>query len=160
MKKVFGLLAVIVTVFILSGCKGATKIEELAGDEMFSQEGNYYIFFYQDDCEDCDSVKPIIEAYLEILKKEAKYEHKSTVYGVNLSKSENKSILRTYKGEGGQGSTGTFFVNGVENWKEMYIASTSSLISVKTNSQGVTFADFEAEGAQEVASFLATYLEN
>ena len=160
MKKVLLLLAFVLTVFVLSGCSKKSEIVEISGEEMFNQEGNYYIFFYQDDCEDCEQIEPIIEAYVEAVKEETKYQHKSTVYKVNLSKDENKKILRSYTGGLGQGTNGDFFVDDVQDWKDLYIPTTSSLISIKTNSQNVTYAAFEAEGAQNIFNFLTAYLDS
>lgn len=160
MKKVLLLMALVLTVFILSGCSKKSAIVEISGKEMFNQEGNYYIYFFKDDCEDCAQIEPIIEAYVEAVKEEAKYQSKSTVFGVNLSKEENKKILRSFTGKLGQGENGNFFVDDVTDWNNLYIPTTASLISIKTNSQNVTYAAFEAEGAQNIFNFLTTYLDN
>ena len=52
------------------------------------------------------------------------------------------------------------YVDGNEAWKDLYIPTTSSLISIKTNSQNVTYAAFEAEGAQNIFNFLTAYLDS
>ena len=153
-------MAFILTIFVLSGCSKKSPIVEINGEEMFNQEGNYYIYFFEDDNEDSAQIEPIIEAYVEAVKEETKYQHKSTVYRVNLSKEENKKILRSFNGKFGQGVSGNFFVDDVTDWNNLYIPTTASLISIKTNSQNVTYAAFEAEGAQNIFDFLTAYLDS
>ena len=160
MKKLLTLIVFLISLFVLSGCNNGSHLVEINADEIFTQEGNYYIFFYEEDSEDSDSVKPVVEAYMDAVTKEEKYQSKSKVYAVNLSNEENKAILRTYNGELGQGDAGDFYVNGVTKWEDLYIASTSALISIKTNSENLTYAEFEAQTATNIYTFLGSYLDN
>ena len=150
----------ILTLLVLSGCKKEGELVEVEGEDIFTQEGNYYIFFFKDDSEDTETLKPIIETYNKVINEEADFSHKSKVYAVNLSKEVNKKIYRSYNKEFGQGTNGNFWVNNVTKWDELYINEVPSLISIKTNSQNVTYAEFETSGAEAIYNFLNAYLEH
>ncbi len=163
MKKLIALVLVSMLAITLAGCKKETKITYLSGQEIFEQEGTYFVVFFRDDCADCEQVKPLVITYLDLLAKESeKYEGKSFVYAVDLSDEDNATMYRVYnsrKGWGdGQGDAGTFWVDGVEQWDDLYIGETAALISIGTTSENVTKATFEAAGYDAIYSRLTSHL--
>ncbi|MFA7126187.1 MAG: hypothetical protein WC182_01315 [Bacilli bacterium] len=164
MKKLIALVLVMVLALTLSGCKKETQITFLSGQDIFNQEGTYFVIFFRDDCPDCESVKPLVITYLDLLTDEPKeYEGKSTIYGVNLSDPANEDIYRAYnearKDWGtGQGDSENFWVDGVEQFDQLYIAETASMISIGTTTGGVTKATFEAAGYDAIYTRLTDHL--
>ena len=63
-------------------------------------------------------------------------------------------IFREYEGTDGEGKEGTFKVTGITDWQDLYIGSTSSLISISTDKSGVKKAKFEAQGAEDITNIL------
>ncbi|MDD4211823.1 MAG: hypothetical protein PHY42_00265 [Bacilli bacterium] len=164
MKKLIMLVLVSILALTLGGCKKETKVTFLSGQDIFTQGGTYFVVFYRDDCPDCESVKPLVITYLELLRDEPKeYEGKSTIYAVNLSDPANEGIYRTYsearKGWGpGQGDSGTFWVDGVEDFDMLYIGETAALISIGTTLEGATKATFQAAGYDAIYARLTEHL--
>ena len=161
MKKIITLLMFAVLLVGLSGCS-ASKLKEINKDEIFNQEGKYFVYFYQEDCEDCKIAKPIIEAYVKQIQT-GNYENKNTVYAVNLSKKENKDILRAYNqvilGWGAGQGDGTYYVDNVTDADNLYIGATSALISVGVNSNGDKFSKFLISGNEGIGTYLSNYLQ-
>lgn len=157
MKKVFSLLVLIVLVFALSGC--GSKLNDIKAEDIFNQEGKYYVYFYKDGCSDCEDASAVVEEYMEQLK-EDKNKDKRKIYAVNLSDSENSLIYRQYKGENGQGDEGNFFVNEVTEWNKLYIGETSALIVVGTNTEKEKFVTFKASGSDDITTVLGEELSD
>lgn len=163
MKKGLSLLLILIAV-LLVGCGKKTSIQELNVDDIFTNEGKYFVYFYRDDCPDCEQTKPIIVAYLDLIDDNTTYEGKKTVYAVNLSKEENKFAYRSYKDASfnlgdGQGEDGSFWVNGVTDKDKLHIGATAALISVGVDSNNNRFTTFIASGYESISSYLDTYLK-
>lgn len=164
MKKLIALVLVAMLAITLVGCKKETKITYLSQQDIFEQEGTYFVVFFRDDCPDCESVKPLVITYLDVLAKDdEEYEGKSFIYAVNLSDKDNSLMYRVYnaarKGWGdGQGDDGNFWVNGVEQWDQLYIGETAALISIGTTLDNVTKATFEASGYDAIYARLTSHL--
>lgn len=158
MKKLLLSLLLILTVILIGGCAKKVHLQDLTGEELFTQEGkSYFVFIYKDDCPDCDNAMPIIENYLYMIKYIEDYQNKTKLYGFNLSNETNSLIDRKYEGENGQGSDGSFYVNDVKNWDELYIGKTAALISIRTR-DGEKYAEFEAEGYSAIEERLKKHL--
>lgn len=161
MKKIITLLMFAVLLFGLSGCSKSDLVE-INKDEIFTQEGKYFVYFYQEDCDDCKIAKPLVEQYLKQLKN-GDFENKNTVYAVNLSKKENKDILRKYNeviyGLGAGQGDGSYYVDNVTNANDLYIGGTSALISVGVNSNGDKFGKFLISGNEGIGTYLTNYIQ-
>lgn len=161
MKKLFTLLVLLVLLVGLAGCS-KPKVKNISKDEIFTQEGRYFIYFYRDDCADCKQTNLLIQEYTRQIKT-GKFKDKKVVYQVNLSKESNKEIYRIYNsivlgwGEG-QGD-GTFFVDNVTDSSKLYIGATSALISVGANGEGDKFAKFIIHGNEGISNYLDNYLK-
>lgn len=164
MKKWLVVVVLFLAVWMLGGCKKEEALKDLALDEIFTQEGTYFVYFYRDGCADCEQIKPIILSYIEILKSDPEeYEGKSMIYAVNLSVEENEKIFRVYSNSRlqwgtGQGAELNFWVDGVTEADNLYIASTSSLISIGPNAEDDIIAQFEAQGYDAIYQRLAQHL--
>ncbi len=163
MKK-FCLFILILSLFMLAGCgsvpgelQGVSNIKK---QDIFMQKlDKYYVYFHRVECADCDQSAPYVINYAQILKSVEACKDKRPIYAVLLyTKSEkpNEStyIYREYEGSDGQGTNGKYFVDGVMSWEELYIASTSSLISISTNTSNVKVAKYIAQGAEAVIQAL------
>ena len=71
MKKLFIAVIMMFVLIISNGCEKTTannikEIKNLVQQEIFTQEDQrYYIFFYRDNCGDCEKVKPFVLDYVE-----------------------------------------------------------------------------------------------
>ncbi|MGD9886575.1 MAG: hypothetical protein AB7T03_01275 [Bacilli bacterium] len=167
MKKAI-LIALFIFIGFLVGCgkeRGElNNVSNISPEEIFNQkEDKYYVYFHRIDCADCEESAPYVINYSQIIKEYDGCKDKRKIYAVLLFTSTEKPgqdtyIYREYTGEGGQGTDGKYFVDGVANWKDLYIASTSSLISVSKNSSGVKVAKYIAQGAEAVIEALNTQL--
>ncbi len=74
------------------------------------------------------------EEYDEIVDVSARFNiiFDENVYFVDILSKENSLIKRSYTGEGGQSSTGRFFVDGVKNWEDLFIPKAFGLIEIET----------------------------
>lgn len=140
MKKKFFLLILLFLIATLSGCTGKEYIpgvKSIKKEDIFNQkEDQYYVLFHRLDCEDCEAAEPYVSQYAAILKQNEKCSGKRKIYSVLLYTREEKpgdkvNIYRKYEGEG-QGERGDFYVVGVTDWKDLYIASTASMITIST----------------------------
>jgi thiol-disulfide isomerase/thioredoxin len=162
MKRIISLLLIVITMFVLVGCSKKTEFNEINAEEVFTTEGKYFVYFYKDDCDDCEQTKPVIIDYMKKIEDDKELADKRKVYAVNLSKPENASIYRAYNsvkygwGEG-QGD-GSFWVNGVSKLDNLFIGATSALISVGSDANGNRVANFQASGFDNISSTLTTYL--
>lgn len=162
MKRIISLLLIVITMFVLVGCSKETEFKEIKAEEVFTTEGKYFVYFYKDDCADCEQTKPVIIDYMKRIEDDKELADKKKIYAVNLSKPENALIYRAYnsvkygKGEG-QGD-GSFWVDGVTKWDDLFIGSTSALISVGADANGKRVANFQASGYDNVSSTLTNYL--
>lgn len=167
MKKIGLLVVMLLSIFVLSACGGKGKLEKVDNikkQDIFNQEEDmYYVYFHRIDCPDCEQSAPRVIEYSIIREEKAGCNEKRKVYAVLLytkdeTPKDTPHIYREYTGEGGQGTDGKYFVDGVTNWKDLYIASTSSLIAINTNSEGVKVASYIAQGANNVISHLSAQL--
>lgn len=167
MKKIGLLVIVLLGIFVLSGCtaKGELeRVDNIKKEDIFNQEEDmYYVYFHRINCEDCEQSAPRVIEYSIIREEKAGCNEKRKVYAVLLYTKDEKPkdkthIYREYTGDDGQGTDGKYFVNGVTNWEDLYIASTSSLIAINTNSQGEKVASYIAQGANSVVSHLSAQL--
>jgi predicted small lipoprotein YifL len=168
MKKCTLLFLLMAAVYILSACGRQGELDyvkDISPDQIFNQkEDRYYIYFHRLDCPDCESSDPNVIQYAYILQNSKTCSGKRPVYGVLLyTEAEQPGkqvyIYRQYEGAGGQGTDGKYFVIGVKNWKDLYIASTASLIAVSTNANGEKEASYVAQGSANVNEALQTHLE-
>jgi hypothetical protein len=169
MKKVFLLVLVMFGLTLFTGCSNVGKLDGVANiskEEIFNQEeSTYFIYFHKLNCEDCEQTDPYVINYQRILDDYDNCAPKRKIYAVLIYGEEDKPgednyIFREYAGTDGQGTDGKFYVNGVSVWKDLYIGSTSSLISVSTNRDGVKLANYEAQGNANVTAKLETQLGN
>lgn len=164
MKKLCTLILLLIVSVFFVACKKETKLTYLTQQDIFAQEGTYFVVFMRKDCPDCENVKPLLITYIDLLAKEdVKFADKSFVYAVNLSDSTMEKIYRTYSnsrqgwGEG-QGDNKNFWVNGIETWDQLYIAETSAMISIGTTKDGAVKATFEAAGYDAIYARLTGHL--
>ncbi|MDD3999331.1 MAG: hypothetical protein PHX62_00345 [Bacilli bacterium] len=164
MKKIFLLLVFVFMIATLFGCNNVGEIQGVKGidrEDIFNQaEDDYYIYFHRLDCEDCEESIPYVIQYAQYVKDNENCKNKRKIYSVLLYTKEEKPgedlIYREYGGDG-QGTDGKFYVNGISNWEELYIASTSSLISVSTVN-GVKKAYYAAQGWEKISESLQDQL--
>ena len=134
-------------------------IKNLSQQEIYEQkEDKYYIFCYRDGCSGCEDTKPYVLAYIKALKT-GNYEGARNIYGLNLSSEKNYTMYVANKEEGGQGTDGRFWVDGVTNWSELKIGSTPSLITVYIK-DGVKTTQYAAQGKDKIVETLNTQLVN
>lgn len=151
-KGIIVLVLLFLSLTLISCDKGS--LTDLVGDEILTQkEERYYIYFHRDNCEGCEKVLPTILSYIEIIGSDEKYASKRKMYGVNLSNETNAFLYRLYRGENGQGTENDNYINGVSNWKDLYIGHTPLLVSV-TNGK----AYFVAQGNVDIESSLKRQL--
>jgi len=159
MKKLLLLFLLLTSIVILGGCAKDSHLKNLKGEELFTQEENsYFVFLYKKDHEEYENTAAIVESYLHLVEDQKEYKNKSKIYGFDLSKEPNSQIFREYKGKNGQGDNGTFYVNDVQDWEDLYIGTPVALISIRTR-DGVKYANFEAEGYEAISARLQDHLE-
>lgn len=162
MKKVFLLLVVLFSLIVFTGCSSGKLdgAKNISKKDIFSQkEDKYYIYFHKLNCQDCESTNPYVINYATLVKENENCSGKRAIYVVlvhsQADKPNDKNIIyRAYDGSGGQGTDGKFFVDGVTRWEDLYIASTSSLIQVDTNKEGIKVARYVAQGSSSVINSL------
>jgi hypothetical protein len=169
MKKLFLLVILFSVIATLSGCNKnvgeISGVQNIKKEDIFNQkEDEYFVYFHRLDCEDCEASKPYVIEYAQILKDYEGCSGKRKIYSVLLYTSKEKPdeeilIYREYSGEDGQGTDGKFYVDGKTDWKDLYIASTSSLISISTVS-GVKKAYYTSQGVEGVKEKLTTQMGN
>ncbi|MGD9605146.1 MAG: hypothetical protein AB7V00_03185 [Bacilli bacterium] len=167
MKKI-GLILLLLSLGFLVGCtKEPGELEgvsNISPQDIFNQkEDKYYIYFHRVDCADCEESSPYVINYAQIIKNYEGCSDKRPIYAILLyTKSEKPGrttyIYREYEGEGGQGTENKYYVDGVTDWEDLYIASTSSLISVSKNTSGIKTSKYVAQGAQAVIDALNAQL--
>lgn len=156
MKKVILLICLALLSIIFISCNKDDEYLELTNlreSQIFTQEADsYYIYFHRDNCSGCETVKTQVLHYNYLTSKN---DELVKIYGLNLEKEgQSKSyIYRTYEGEEGQGDKGTFYVDGVTEWNDLYIPGTPGLIKIETI-DGVKTAKFVCQGASKIGSYL------
>lgn len=123
-NNVFKLLVFIFFIIIFTGCKNYTYDEKfiIKDKDIFKQvEEEYYVYFYKDNCKYCNDCFEIVNNYLNS-------ENDIKLYVCNITHS---GIARLYDGENGQGTSGTHFVNGVTEYRYLYISGAPSLIKIE-----------------------------
>ena len=154
MKK-FLIIIVVLFCSIFVGCK-KEELKEIKDEEIFMMEEEaYYIFFFRDGCTGCERAFPYVIEYLDTIKDSKRYENCRYIYGVNLKTQDERSkILRPYPMGKGEGTDGKYFVTGVKEWDDLYIATTPALISIYVDSSGVKQAKYLAQGASKIIDYL------
>lgn len=99
--------------------------EEIQDKEVFNQKENrYLVYFMKDGCTYCEQTKPSVLEYVSKASTD-KYKNSPKIYVINLKTNGVKSlILRSYDNESGT------YVDGVTEFKGLYIPSTPTLIEV------------------------------
>lgn len=156
MKKIIGIVCLLLISFLLVGCN-SSSVKNLKGKQLFEQEGKYLVLVYQDDCAGCDEAMAVVIQYNNLLK-EGVFKDKRMVYGFDVTKGEEASVYRLYKGENGQGTDEAFFVNDVTTWTELYIGSTPALLSVNTTGDKV-LVRYVSQGSEAIIKSLSSFLE-
>ena len=171
MKRI-NIILLIILIAVLTGCKDKNvEIKSLIRNEIYTQEEEYFVYFYKDNCGYCELTKPIILNYLKALEKRNN-SGKRVVYGFDLSNSENifdngeaeSGIYRAFEGETSHGvgeAKGNYKVNKVTSWDNLYIASVPSLISITLNSEtGLKESYLVAGNKQEIENVLNSQLNS
>ncbi len=155
MKKIFGIVFLLLVSFLLVGCNGS-GVKNLKGNQLFEQEGKYLVFIHKDECAGCDEAMEIAIQYNTLLKLD-EFKDKRKIYGFDVTKGDEAEVYRAYKGEGGQGTDGAFLVDGVTEWAKLYIGSTPALISVNNSGDKVAVR-YIAQGAEAITESLTSFL--
>lgn len=167
MRKILLLLVMAFSIAILFGCKGKEDIagvKSIRKEDIFKQkEEQYFVYFHRPGCGDCEIAEKKVKEYVANLKKK-ECKGKMKIYSVILYTEEEKPgeevyIYRAYQGEDGHGRRGDFYVIGVTDWQDLYIASTSSLITISTIGD-VKMATAVAHGYASVTESLEEELRN
>lgn len=167
MKKVGLLVVLLFSVFVLSACSNEGKlhnVDSINKEDIFNQkEDAYYIYFHRVDCPDCEQTSPSVIEYATVRLEKAGCSDKRKIYSVLVYTKDEKPgedtyIYREYTGDDGEGTDGKYKVTGVTEWDDLYIATTSALIAINTNKDGVKVASYVAQGANNVVSNLAGQL--
>ena len=166
MKKIGLFIVLLFSVFMLSACSREgklTNVDSIKKQDIFNQkEDSYYVYFHRTDCPDCEQTSPRVIEYATIRKEKDTCSDKRKIYSVLVYTKDEKPkedtyIYREYTGDDGQGTDGKYFVDGVTNWEDLYIATTSALIIVETVN-GVKTARYIAQGSNNVVSHLSGQL--
>lgn len=117
------------------------------------EESEYFVYLFRDNCGACETSKATVVKYLT--QAEKKKDQMLMIYGVNLAvDGETQSLIyREYKGEGGQGTDGLFFVDNISLWGELYIGRVPALIKVK-DVDGVKTSFYVTHGATAIKNYL------
>ena len=145
MRKTILVLLTLIISIMLVGCGSSDMkgVKNLTQQQIYEQkEDKYYIFFYREGCSGCEDTKPYILAYIKALKS-GDYPG-ARMYVANHA-------------EGGQGTDGRFWVDGVSNWSELKIGSTPSLITVYIK-DGVKVSQYAAQGKDKITDVLNNQL--
>ena len=108
------------------------------------EESEYFVYFFKDRCPYCNDCTEIIENYISSNQNNIK------LYTCNLT---NQEIKRYYEGENGQGSKGQYYVDGVSNYNELYIAGVPSLIKVKVV-DNIRISEYIASGKLKITEYI------
>lgn len=121
--------------------------------DIFNQsEEEYFVYFMKDNCQYCEKIKSDVLQYI-YMSNTKEYTNMKKIYIVNLNTENEKSkILRSYQGEGGQGSDGYTFVEGLTSIDDMYVSATPTLIEVKNKT-----SYYVGSGSTEIAKVLDIY---
>ena len=100
----------------------------ISATEIFDQDEDvYYICFMSHDLSYFEDLENIV-ARFNLINNEG-----IVVYFVDMDDEASKKIKRSYTGEGGQGATGRFYVDGVTAYDELYIPKNNGLIEIDEN---------------------------
>ncbi len=159
MRKTILVLLTLIISIMLVGCGSSDMkgVKNLTQQQIYEQkEDKYYVFFYREGCSGCEDTKPYILAYIKALKS-GDYPGARAMYAVNLSDEKNYTMYVANHAEGGQGTDGRFWVDGVSNWSELKIGSTPSLITVYIK-DGVKVSQYAAQGKDKITDVLNNQL--
>ena len=122
-NNIFKLFIFILFIIVFTGCKNYNYDTKyiIEDKEIFNQvEEEYYVYFYKQNCKYCEDCFDIINKYLN-------NENDIKLYVCDIT---NSGIARLYEGENGQGTSGHYFVNGVTEYRYLYISGAPSLIKI------------------------------
>lgn len=160
MKKIGLIMILILGMVMFTACGNKNELEYVKNikvEDIFNQkEDDYFIYFHQVDCQDCEQSDPVVINYAMNIDKRSGCASKRKIYAVLLH--PDSKIFRAYNGSNGQGTDGKYFVNGVTEWEDLYIASTASMIAISTNLKGEKTASYVAQGSSRVNEELNTQL--
>lgn len=139
------ILIILLCTILLVGCKKEMP-NEIKKEDIYNQiEEEYLIYFYKARCPYCEKCEDIIKDYI------VQDESPIKLYTCDLSK--DKEIKRYYEGAKGQGSKGQYFVDGVTNYKDLYIAGVPTIIKIK-NENGIKVGEYIASGKSKVIEYI------
>jgi thiol-disulfide isomerase/thioredoxin len=145
-NKILLILLVILCIFGY-GCKQKKFEDVITIDQIFTQEeAQYYVYFFKEKCPYCEDCFEEIKAYIESQDEKELLK----LYVCDLTDEFNSIIKRPYEGEGGQGTEGRYFVDGVTNYEDLYISGTPSIIRIDEND--VSY--FCVSGRKKVLQFI------
>lgn len=161
MKKIGLMMILLLGIIMFSACGDRRNeleyVKNIKIEDIFNQkEDDYFIYFHQVDCQDCENSDPVVINYARLVNERAGCANKRKIYAVLLH--SDSKIFRVYSGSDGQGTDGKYFVDGVKNWEDLYIASTASMIAISTNSKDEKTATYVAQGSTKVNDQLNTQL--
>jgi len=110
----------------LVGCNKQTYEKNIITieDIYIQEEDEYYVYFYKEDCPYCEDVFEYVNEYLN-------NPTELKLYVCDLT--DDETIKKEYEGENGQGTKGTYFVDGVTKYEDLCIAGVPSLIKIDGN---------------------------
>lgn len=138
MNKVFIIIINFCLILLMGGCS-LINDETIDIDQIYKQkEEVYYIYFYKENCSYCDLVQEEIQL---IESGDIK------LYKVNLSLKNNTLIGRTHPS--GHGKNNAYFVDGVTDYNQLYIAIAPTIIKIETI-DGIKVSSYVAGGSSEI----------
>lgn len=140
-NKILYILIIFILSLLLVGCnKKEYKTNIITEEEIYLQEDiEYYVYFYKEGCKYCEDVFDVINEYI------------SNPYDLPLyvCKIDADSIVnRKYSGEG-QGTSGTYYVDNMVVYTDLYISGAPSLI--KINEKNVS--SFVTSGRKSILQY-------
>ena len=133
-KIVFIIILCLFTITFFS-CKKSEVIEKVYIDEeeIFNQVENIYLVIFTNNNE--DGIEYVDKYCLDTNRKKLEY----PVYIVKLD--DNSPIYRTYSGLDGQGEDNRFYVDGVNEYEDLYIAELPAVIKVSDSTKYICSKD-------------------
>jgi len=144
------ILKILMVAFLSLGVLGCKQYVydtkyQIEDNAIFNQsEEEYLVYFYKDNCPYCEKSFETIEKYL-LSDVEIK------LYVCDIT---NSSIAKIYEGDNGQGTEGKYFVDGAQDYNELYIAGAPSIIKIKNNE-----SMFIASGRKNVIAYIEQLLQ-
>ncbi len=151
LKNKLVIILVLLLGIVLVGCNEKEYTINCITEEniFFQEEQEYYVYFYKDGCKYCEAVFDIVSDYL----------NNPTELKLYVCKIDADSVINRKDQSGkGQGYNGTYYVDYVINYEELYIAGAPSLIKIKFNG-AIDEAYFVTSGKTNILQYF-TNLNN